>query len=209
MTRFLVVFDVDSTLINEEAIEVLADFANVRNEVAKITEQAMLGEIDFKESLIRRVRMLEGVPETKLFEVKQSLTLTNGAVELVSAIHSKGGIAAAVSGGFMQLLGGIQESLKLDFVQANTLEIHEGYLTGRVIEPVIDRAAKASYLLQLKKEFGLESSMTISVGDGANDIDMISAAGIGIAFCAKPALKEVADFVLDDRDLSKLIDLLP
>ena len=138
MTRFLVVFDVDSTLINEEAIEVLADFANVRNEVAKITEQAMLGEIDFKESLIRRVRMLEGVPETKLFEVKQSLTLTYGAVELVSAIHSRGGTAAAVSGGFTQLLDGVQENLKLDLVRANTLEIHDGYLTGRVIEPVIE-----------------------------------------------------------------------
>ena len=210
MTRFLVVFDVDSTLINEEAIEVLAEQAGVRKAVEAITEQAMLGEIDFAESLRRRVAMLEGISESKLAAVKASLTLTTGAKELISAIHSKGGKAAAVSGGFTQLLGNIKLDLALDYVHANELEISSnGVLTGRVTEPIVDRAAKARFLRQLQDDLNLTGEMTIAVGDGANDIDMIQAAGLGIAFCAKPALKQHADLVIDTRDLAGLIEYLP
>lgn len=209
MTRFLVVFDVDSTLINEEAIEVLAEQAGVRKAVEAITEQAMLGEIDFAESLRRRVAMLEGISESKLAAVKASLTLTTGAKELISAIHSKGGKAAAVSGGFTQLLGNIRLDLALDYVHANELEMSNGALTGRVIEPIVDRAAKARFLQQLQDDLNLTREMTIAVGDGANDIDMIQAAGLGIAFCAKPALKQHADLVIDTRDLAGLIEYLP
>lgn len=209
MTRFLVVFDVDSTLINEEAIEVLAEQAGVRKAVEAITEQAMLGEIDFAESLRRRVAMLEGISESKLAAVKASLTLTTGAKELISAIHSKGGKAAAVSGGFTQLLGNIKLDLALDYVHANELEISNGVLTGRVTEPIVDRAAKARFLQQLQDDLNLTGEMTIAVGDGANDIDMIQAAGLGIAFCAKPALKQHADLVIDSRDLAGLIEYLP
>jgi phosphoserine phosphatase len=209
MTRFLVVFDVDSTLINEEAIEVLAEQAGVRQQVEEITDLAMRGEIDFAESLRRRVSMLGGIAESKLEEVKAALSLTQGAQELIAAIHSKGGVAAAVSGGFSQLLDHVKQNLGLDFVQANQLEISNGALTGNVLDPIVDRAAKATFLRKLQTDLGLTSDMTIAVGDGANDIDMIAAAGLGIAFCAKPALKQHADLIIENRDLSDLIEYLP
>ena len=209
MARFLVVFDVDSTLINEEAIEVLADEAGVREQVAKITEAAMRGELDFSQSLKLRVGMLAGIPQGKLESVQQKLTLTKGAMELVSAIHQKGGLAAAVSGGFHELLEPIRSALNLDFVRANNLEISDGLLTGKVQDPVVDRAAKAEFLESIRQELGLSKEQTIAVGDGANDIAMIEQAGLGIAFCAKPALREVADVSIDNRDLAEIISLLP
>lgn len=209
MASFLVVFDVDSTLINEEAIEVLAEEAGVRNQVAKITESAMRGELDFSKSLKLRVEMLAGIPQAKLESVQHKLTLTKGAIELVDAIHQKGGVAAAVSGGFHQLLTPIRAALKLDFVQANNLEIVAGRLTGKVQAPIIDRAAKADFLQSVREELGLTQEQTIAVGDGANDIDMIMRAGLGIAFCAKPALREVADVSIDNRDLAEIIGFLP
>lgn len=209
MARFLVVFDVDSTLINEEAIEVLAEEAGVRKEVSQITEAAMRGELDFSQSLRLRVEMLAGIPQSKLDEVSRKLTLTKGAMELVSAIHAKGGVAAAVSGGFNQLLEPIRSALKLDYVKANDLEIVNQALTGKVLEPIVDRATKAEFLLSLQKDLGLQTEKTIAVGDGANDIEMLIKAGLGIAFCAKPALHEVADISIENRDLAEIISLLP
>ncbi len=209
MARFLVVFDVDSTLINEEAIEVLAEESGVRNEVAQITAAAMRGEMDFSESLKLRVAMLAGIPESKLEQVRNRLTLTFGAIELVSAIHAQGGVAAAVSGGFNQLLEPIRSSLKLDFVKANDLEIVDGKLSGKVLEPIVDGSAKAEFLLSLQLELGLEREKTVAVGDGANDVKMIQQAGLGIAFCAKPALQEHAAVSIEKRDLAEIINLLP
>jgi phosphoserine phosphatase len=209
VARFLVVFDVDSTLINEEAIEVLAEESGVRNEVAQITAAAMRGEMDFSESLKLRVAMLAGIPESKLEQVRNRLTLTFGAIELISAIHAQGGVAAAVSGGFNQLLEPIRSSLKLDFVKANDLEIVDGKLSGKVLEPIVDGSAKAEFLLSLQLELGLEREKTVAVGDGANDVKMIQQAGLGIAFCAKPALQEHAAVSIEKRDLAEIINLLP
>jgi phosphoserine phosphatase len=209
LIRFLVVFDVDSTLIEDEAIELLADKAGQRDLVAQITDRAMRGEIDFTESLVERVATLKDLPESVLEQTAQILRPTKGATELIEAIHERSGAAAAVSGGFIQLLKPLQEKLKLDYVQANTLETMGGKLTGRVLGSVIDAKAKADFLKKLAKELNLELSSTIAVGDGANDVEMVRTAGIGIAFCAKPKLREVADVKIDIRDLAEIIPLLP
>lgn len=209
MTKFLVVFDVDSTLIEQEAIELLAAYSESGELVQQITERAMRGEIDFSQSLIQRVATLEGLPETILGEVSQALTLTKGAVELVSAIHEKGGKAAAVSGGFIQLLDPIRNQLGLDFAAANTLGVEGGKLTGQVVGEIVNRQAKADYLALWAAELGLSLDKTIAVGDGANDLGMMAVAGLSIAFCAKPIVSEQADVVISQRDMTPIIDLLP
>lgn len=169
----------------------------------------MRGEVDFSESLRQRVKLLAGIPEARLDLVRRKLTLTEGASELVAAIHSRGGVAAAVSGGFNQLLEPIRTSLQLDYVSANNLEINLGKLTGRVIEPIVDRSAKANFLEKLREQLGLQPQQTIAVGDGANDIEMIQTAGLGIAFCAKPGLRQHADILVETRNLAQIIELLP
>ena len=209
MTKFLVVFDVDSTLIEQEAIELLAAHSKSAELVEQITERAMRGEIDFTQSLIERVATLKGLPESILESVSHSLTLTKGAKELVTEIHARGGKAAAVSGGFIQLLDPIKKALSLDFAAANTLGIQHGFLTGEVVGEIVNRQAKADYLLQWAAKCGLDSSKTFAIGDGANDLGMMSVSGLSVAFCAKPIVKEQADVVLDERDLSKVIELLP
>ena len=155
MTKFLVVFDVDSTLINEEAIELLAERAGTRDQVAEVTERAMRGELDFAQSLIERVATLQGLSESVLAEVAQELTPTLGARELIEAIHEFGGKAAAVSGGFIQLLGPVKKALNFDLERANTLEVSEGRLTGRVLGKIIDRSAKAEALIEWSKQLGV------------------------------------------------------
>ena len=209
MTKFLVVFDVDSTLINDEAIELLAQRAGKREEVAEVTERAMRGELDFEQSLRQRVLTLKGLPASVLDEVALELSPTKGAKDLIDAIHDRGGLAAAVSGGFIQLLAPVKEKLGFDFERANTLEVVDGKLTGQVVGKVIDRAAKAEALLQWSKQFGLSPSQTIAVGDGANDLGMMEVAGLSVAFCAKPVVQQKAKIALNERDLSQLIQLLP
>ena len=209
MTKFLVVFDVDSTLIEDEAIELLADRAGKRKEVAEITERAMRGELDFAASLVERVTVLAGLPESVLDEVSVALKPTKGAAELVAAIHSRGGKAAAVSGGFMQLLAPVKAAIGFDVELANTLEVIDGKLTGKVLGQIIDRQAKADGLLAWAKEFGVPTSSTIAVGDGANDLGMMEVAGLSVAFCAKPIVREKAKIALNERDLALLIQLLP
>ncbi len=209
MTRFLVVFDVDSTLINEEAIELLAEHSGNRERVAEITERSMRGEIDFTTSLVERVATLKGLPVSVLEETSKSLTPTVGAKALIGEIHARGGKVAAVSGGFIQLLDSLRQGLSLDYAMANTLGVQDGLLTGEVVGELINREAKAKYLESWASENGLELSQTIAIGDGANDLGMMAKAGLSVAFCAKPVVRESADVVIDERDLSKAIELLP
>ena len=209
MTKFLVVFDVDSTLIEDEAIELLADRAGQREAVAEITERAMRGELDFAKSLVERVATLEGLPESVLEAVANELTPTKGAKELIAAIHQRGGKAAAVSGGFIQLLGPVKAALDFDFERANTLEVSSGFLTGKVSGKIIDRQAKADALLEWANQLGLGLDRSIAVGDGANDLGMMEIAGLSVAFCAKPVVQQKAKIALNERDLSQLIQLLP
>uniref|UniRef100_UPI004047A833 phosphoserine phosphatase SerB n=1 Tax=Aquiluna sp. TaxID=2053504 RepID=UPI004047A833 len=209
MTSFLVVFDVDSTLINEEAIELLAEHSGNREKVAEITERSMRGEIDFSTSLIERVATLKGLPESVLEQTAKSLTPTKGASELIQEIHTRGGKAAAVSGGFIQLLTGLKRELNLDYAQANTLGIENGKLTGEVVGEMVNREAKAKYLKLWAEENDIPLERTFAIGDGANDLGMMAIAGLSVAFCAKPIVRESADVVIDERDLTKVIALLP
>ena len=209
MTSFLVVFDVDSTLINEEAIELLAEHAANREKVAEITERSMRGEIDFSTSLIERVATLRGLPESVLEQTAKSLTQTKGASELIQEIHARGGKAAAVSGGFIQLLNGLKRELNLDYAQANTLGVDNGELTGEVVGELVNREAKAKYLKLWAEENDIPLARTFAIGDGANDLGMMDIAGVSVAFCAKPIVRESADVVIDERDLGQVIELLP
>ena len=209
MTGFLVVFDVDSTLINEEAIELLAEHSGNREKVAEITERSMRGEIDFSTSLIERVATLKGLPESVLEQTAQSLTPTKGASELIQEIHARGGLAAAVSGGFIQLLNGLKLELNLDYARANTLGVNDGMLTGEVVGELVNREAKARYLKLWAEDNGIPLDKTFAIGDGANDLGMMAIAGVSVAFCAKPIVRENAKVVIDERDLAKVIELLP
>lgn len=209
MTRFLVVFDVDSTLIEDEAIELLAARCGKRAEVAEITERAMRGELDFSASLIERVATLAGLSEEVLSQVANELKPTKGARELVDAIHARGGIAAAVSGGFIQLLGPVKDAIGFDFERANQLEVLNGKLTGKVRGEIVDRDVKAKSLVKWAGELEVPLSRTIAVGDGANDLGMMAVAGLSVAFCAKPVVRENAKIALNERDLAMLIPLLP
>jgi phosphoserine phosphatase len=209
VSRFLVVFDVDSTLIEDEVIELLAEAAGKRDEVKAITDAAMAGDLDFSQSLSARVAMLSGVPEDALVQAFARVRVTAGARELIAAIHRAGGKAAAVSGGFSQVLEPLAKDLELDFHRANTLEIVDGKLTGRTIGPVIDRSAKAAALAEWARELGLTAGSTIAVGDGANDLEMMAAAGIGVAFNAKSLVRASADLVLEGESLEPLIAILP
>jgi phosphoserine phosphatase len=209
LTGFLVVFDVDSTLINEEAIELLAEHSGNREKVAEITERSMRGEIDFSTSLIERVATLKGLPESVLEQTAQSLTPTKGASELIQEIHARGGLAAAVSGGFIQLLNGLKRELNLDYARANTLGVNDGMLTGEVVGELVNREAKARYLKLWAEDNGIPLDRTFAIGDGANDLGMMAIAGVSVAFCAKPIVRENANVVIDERDLGQVIELLP
>lgn len=195
----------DSTLINEEVIDLIAAEAGVAGEVAEITNLAMEGALDFRESLQRRVLLLKDLSTEVLMEVKRKITFTNGAPELITAIVNNGHIPAVVSGGFTSVISPLLEEIGILNLRANNLEIENGRLTGRVIGEVIDRKAKAETLIQLAKDNQIDLSETIAIGDGANDIDMIKIAGLGIAFCAKAALIEVADISVEKRDLREIL----
>lgn len=208
MTKFLVVFDVDSTLIEDEVIELLADVAGRREEVAAITERAMAGELDFAESLIQRVAVLKGLPDSVFADVFKRITVTRGAKELIDAIHSAGGRVGAVSGGFNQVLAPLAELLTLDFARANELEVAHSTLTGKVLGKIIDRTEKKNALLEWSQLAGFDIAQTIAVGDGANDLEMMQAAGLSVAFNAKSIVKTKADLVIEKHDLSQLVEVL-
>ena len=191
--RKFLIMDVDSTLIQQEVIELLAAYAGKREEVTAVTEAAMRGELDFAQSLHARVAVLAGLPSDVVEKVRAEVKLTDGAAELVAAFQAAGHAVAVVSGGFNQILRPIAEDLGLHYWIANELEIADGALTGKVIGDVVDRAAKEKYLREWAAAEGIPMEHTIAVGDGANDLDMLGAAGIGIAFNAKPAVRAAAD----------------
>ncbi|MCB0925242.1 MAG: phosphoserine phosphatase SerB [Mycobacterium sp.] len=204
----LIVFDVDSTLIQGEVIEMLAEHAGAGAAVAAVTEAAMRGELDFAESLHRRVSTLAGLPVGVLDEVAAELQLTPGARTTIRTLRRLGFHCGVVSGGFRQVIEPLAHELMLDFVAANELEIIDGRLTGRVTGPVIDRAAKAKALRDFAQMAGVPMEQTVAVGDGANDIDMLTAAGLGVAFNAKPAVREVADASLNHPYLDTVLFIL-
>lgn len=204
----LIVFDVDSTLIQGEVIEMLAQRAGAGEAVAAITGAAMRGEIDFAESLHQRVATLAGLPVGVLDEVADKVELTPGARTTIRTLRRLGFHCGVVSGGFRQVIEPLAHELMLDFVAANELEIADGRLTGRVVGPIVDRAGKAKALRDFADQAGVPMEQTVAVGDGANDIDMLNAAGLGVAFNAKPALREVADASLSHPYLDTVLFLL-
>jgi len=204
----LVVMDVDSTLIQEEVIELLGKKAGKGSEIAEITESAMRGELDFEASLRARVKLLAGLPESVLGEVQKEITLTPGARTLVRTMHKLGHHVALVSGGFESVIAPIVAELGIKHMRANSLEIQDGKLTGNLTGPIIDRAGKANALREFAQEHSIALEQTIAIGDGANDLDMIAVAGLGIAFNAKPAVKAAADSSLSAPYLDSVLYLL-
>jgi phosphoserine phosphatase len=194
--KHLVVMDADSTLLQDEVIDLLAKACGCEHEVSLITEAAMAGEIDFAEALRQRVALLKGLPVSVLDEVRSQLRLSPGARTLIRTLQRLGYVAAVVSGGFVEVLEPLLQDLGVDLLAANHLEIVDGVLTGHLASAVVDRAGKARALRQFAELTGVPLEQTVAVGDGANDIDMISAAGLGIAFNAKPVVKEHADAAL-------------
>ncbi|NLZ58150.1 MAG: phosphoserine phosphatase SerB, partial [Corynebacterium sp.] len=185
-----------------------AAHAGKEAEVAEVTERAMRGELDFEESLRERVKALAGLDASVIDAVAKDIVLTPGARTTIRTLKRLGYKTAVVSGGFNQVLEGLAEELQLDYVRANTLEIIDGKLTGRVIGEIVDRAAKATLLREFAEDSGLKMYQTVAVGDGANDIDMLSAAGLGIAFNAKPALKEIADTSVNHPFLDEVLHIM-
>lgn len=206
--RKLVQLDVDSTLIQQEVIELLAAKAGVADEVITITDKAMRGELDFEQSLRARVALLKGLPVSAISEVQQQILLTPGARTLISTLHTLGHTVAVVSGGFIDVIAPLLKELNIKHFKANTLGVESGVLTGEVTGPVIDRAAKAAALREFAALESISMEQTIAIGDGANDLDMIAAAGLGIAFNAKPAVKAAADSSLSQPYLDSVLYLL-
>jgi len=204
----LVLMDVDSTLISQEVIELLGARAGVQDQVKAITDRAMAGELDFEASLRERVRLLTGLPATVIEEIRAEITLTPGAKTLVNTMQKLGHTVAVVSGGFVDVIEPLLQSLNITHYRANTLEIVDGHLTGNLVGPIVDRAAKAQALRDFALIEKVELEQTVAIGDGANDLDMIALAGLGIAFNAKPAVRAAADSALSAPYLDSVLYLL-
>jgi len=204
----LVVMDVDSTLVRGEAIDLLAARAGCAAKVAEITAATMRGELDFAAALRERVALLAGLDASVIDEVRAELRLAPGARTLIRTLRRLGYRCGIVSGGFTQFTDELAADLGLDYAEANTLEIEGGKLTGQVIGPIIDRAGKATALREFAARAGVPLSQTVAVGDGANDLDMIAAAGLGIAFNAKPAVRDAADASVSVPHLDAILHLL-
>jgi phosphoserine phosphatase len=204
----LIVMDVDSTLIRDEVIDLLAERAGCAEEVAKVTASAMRGELDFAASLRERVALLAGLDADVLAEVRSALRLTPGARTLVRTLKRLGYKCGIVSGGFTAVIQPLADELGIDFVAANTLEVADGRLTGRVIEPIVDREGKTAALRRFAQAADVPLAQTVAVGDGANDLGMIGAAGLGVAFNAKPVVRDAADTAVNVPYLDTVLYLL-
>ena len=204
----LVMLDMDSTLIVQEVIDLLAAKAGVAEEVSAITQKAMAGEMDFAQSLQARVSLLAGLNESMLSEVRGEITLTQGAEKLIQTLHLKGHKVGVVSGGFIDVIEPILKELKIDFYRANKLQILNGELTGKLEGEIIDRAAKLKALVEFATNEGVQMSQTVAIGDGANDLDMIESAGLGVAFNAKPKVAAAAATTISGSDLSAVLLLM-
>ena len=204
----LVQLDVDSTFIQQEAIELLAAKAGVLEQVAAITASAMRGELDFEQSLRARVALLKGLPESAIAEVQMEISLTDGAQNLVETLHGEGHSVSLVSGGFIDIIEPMIKAMSIKYYKANKLEIVEGVLTGGLIGQVVDRAAKAEALREFAEASAVSIENTVAIGDGANDLDMMAAAGLSIAFNAKPIVVEAADLAINEPSLRSVIALI-
>ncbi len=204
----LLVMDVDSTLIDEEVIDQLGEAAGCGEQIAKVTERAMRGEMEFCEALRARVALLKGLPVSVFDTVHDSLHFTRGAIELIEELHAYGWKVGVVSGGFHEVVDRLAAEAKIDYWLANRLELADGKLTGQVVGSIVCKTSKLHALQAWAKRDGVDMAQTVAVGDGANDIPMIQAAGLGIAFCAKPKTQLAADYALNERDLTKVLDLL-
>ena len=204
----LLVMDVDSTLIMEEGIDLLGEEAGVGAQVAAITERAMRGELDFEAALRERVTLLKGLPEDIFARIAERIHFTPGAEDLVKELHKRGYKVGLVSGGFHETVDRLAEQLGIDYVKANRLEIQQGFLTGQVLGEIVTKDTKLAMLKAWAAENMLELNQTIAMGDGANDLPMIQAAGMGIAFMAKPIVREQAPYQIQECNLYRVIDLL-
>ena len=204
----LILFDVDSTLIRQEVIDLLADKSGHGNEVQQITARAMRGEIDFAQALSKRVSLLKGLPESVFAEVLSQISFAEGFDELFSYLRKNGFLVGAVSGGFHNVLDKLFAQLQLDFLKANVLEVVDGKLTGKITAAPVDRIAKAQALREFAALHKIELENTVAVGDGANDIEMIELAGLGVSYMGKEILRQKADLHLEKAGLNALIQYL-
>lgn len=204
----LIVMDIDSTLINEEVIDLLGEEAGVGEQVAAITERAMRGELDFKQALEERVGLLAGLDREVFDRTFARVTFTPGALELIRTARERGWKVGVVSGGFHEVADRIVEAAGIDYCLANRLEVQNGKLTGKLAAEIVTRERKLEALRSWAHELGLPMSQTVAMGDGANDIPMIQAAGTGIAFCAKPKTREAAPFAINERNLMLAMDII-
>lgn len=205
----LCVMDMDSTLISIECIDEIADMINIKPEVAAITERAMRGELDFAQSLRQRVALLKGLQESDLMRVlNERLSLNPGAAELIAACKKNNIATLLVSGGFTFFADRVKAMLELDYAASNTLEIIDGKLTGHILGNIVDAQTKANALVSLREQLGLSATQTIAIGDGANDLKMMAAAGIGIAYHAKPIVQQQASYALNHVGLEGVLNLL-
>lgn len=207
-TKGLLVMDVDSTLVQEEVIDLLGDEAGVGQQVADITERAMRGELDFRQALEERVAALEGLPESIFDKVYARIHFNKNAKELVAELHARGYKVGLVSGGFHETVDRLAAEAGIDYVKANHLEVVDGILTGKTYGDIVTKEIKVQKLRDWAAENELVLSQTIAMGDGANDLPMIHEAGIGIAFCAKPIVRQQAPYQINEPDLYKVIEIL-
>lgn len=204
----LLVMDVDSTLIDEEVIDELGAAAGVGEQIASVTAKAMNGELDFREALRARVALLEGLSTTIFDEVYHRIHFTHGAIELIDILHAHGWKVGVVSGGFHEVVDRLAADAHLDYWIANRLETEDNRLTGRVLGDVVTKDVKLASLRAWAASMGIPMAQTVAIGDGANDLPMIHAAGLGVAFCAKPKVQEEAPHRLNERDLTAVLGFL-
>lgn len=207
-SKRIVMLDMDSTLIEQEVINLLGQAAGKSSEIESITDKAMAGDLDFKTALIKRVSLLRGLNQNILSQVRDQITLTKGAKKLVDELHQQGHKVGVVSGGFIEVIEPILKSLEIDFYRANKLKIQDGVLTGEIDGNLIDSHAKRIALEEFAEQERVPLEQTVAIGDGANDLEMIKAAGLGIAFNAKPKVAAAADTTISNRDLSTVLLLM-